>query len=72
MDERCATCRWWGASDVTLRPPRVGWKVCDLTRFSDDRPEHPETTAFAVDIGRDLAELQTASDFGCVQWQSKE
>jgi hypothetical protein len=65
--KRCRTCRWWDDRNTD----RPGWGHCGLTASENGRPAH-ETKAVALDFESYGASLETAPDFGCVQWKGKE
>ncbi len=77
MEERCATCRHWHHDKWTLRLATnwfpddgmrfSGWGECQLARPHEP---HPTTKAIAFDHERYEANLLTAPDFGCVQWEA--
>lgn len=55
-----------------------GWGLCALTMYQwehsrqiDDSFLHPISKAIALDREQYKAELMTAPDFGCVQWEPK-
>ena len=86
-NQRCRTCRFWTPREPraygATHPPE-GWGICSLTiiehdayRMENTAPVHPqsdpdrETLAYAQDMENYVAELHTAPDFGCVQWEAK-
>lgn len=57
-DQLCRNCRWWDGPPNDI--PEL-WGVCQ-------RVWNPETLVRPSD---DYGEVETAPDFGCVQWEGK-
>lgn len=72
----CVSCRWWEKTpdenfewnSAAIR----GWGECQLTEMADDKPTHEPTKAIARDGESYKAILETAPDFGCVQWEAND
>lgn len=64
----CRNCRWWAGD--TIHAPK-DWAGCELAD-SDNGRKHKHSLAKAMDAEMYHAVLQTAPDFGCVQWEGKE
>lgn len=67
----CRNCRWWDAAPTRLDLPQF-WGECELGVSNDGERYHNESKAFALDGERYGANLATAPDFGCVQWDGRE
>jgi hypothetical protein len=71
--ERCATCKWWEHGEG-----RNSLGVCLLTVTKIAEPVHPTTLALAYARNwegyatTNPAELVTAPDFGCIQWEKRD
>lgn len=61
---RCDGCRWWTGLGT------IHWGTCDLTEETKQGRKHPDSKAYAAESAEyDGAWLNTAPDFGCVQWE---
>lgn len=57
-EKRCRTCRWWEQG------------LCALAEYSFPKGRiHPKSLARAMDAEGYQADLATAPEFGCVQWE---
>ena len=68
----CRDCRWWEQA-IYLPPsidPRLGYGECAKARARGDIQEG--TLAFAFESNFWSADLITAADFGCVQFEVRE
>lgn len=68
----CRTCRWWKQAAYVDEP---GWGACVLAGYcTGDEPRHRKhgQLAIAQDFESYQAWLETAPDFGCVQWEAKD
>lgn len=74
LDGRCATCTWWGRPHESGGELYRGRRVCRLTVVGDHgrTPDHPDSKALAADAESYYAELWTAPDFSCNQYQRKD
>ena len=63
---RCADCRHWRSIEGEQRGD------CALASSHDGEPDVPTSKARAEDGEGYFACLDTAPDFGCVQWESEE
>lgn len=80
---RCGDCKWWAAhkhvddderfdcSDFRFHPHRAGFGIClrsivpyRTTEFKSDKMQ-------ARDASDYYAQLETAPDFGCTEWELK-
>ncbi len=69
MEGRCATCRHWIAPADGEGP----WGGCAMVRVHNTIPERPDSLALAWGgDSTDEAGLETAPDFGCVQYERRE
>ena len=77
-EQRCCTCFWWADLGPDDRPvldtenrPVQGWGVCGLaaTKGGFVRLRVPSLAAAVDKFGNCEAELHTAPEFGCVQWE---
>lgn len=77
----CRDCRHWRpyADEDTVpwpteglypQPPR-GWGFCHLAEMRDARPMVESTLAFGYDGEKYVGGLQTAPEFGCVQFEAR-
>lgn len=69
---RCRGCRWWESAPYL--PDSLDTTIargeCSLARSRGEAK--PDALAFAYESNFWSADLITAADFGCVQWQAKE
>ncbi len=65
----CKDCKWWDRENGW--PTRRWEGECQLAATESDNPLHGEALAVALDGESYIAKLQTAPDFGCVQWEAK-
>lgn len=61
---RCATCRHWNSVQI-----KDSWSVCNLADSDEGNPDHSWSLAYASDVEKYGAILNTHADFGCVQWE---
>ena len=67
----CENCKHWTGNPPTIDNRDWGdFGACALGE-SRDRPEHPETTAFAIDCDTYCASLVTKPGHCCSQWEAK-
>lgn len=77
MEGRCKDCKWWQA----YAEPAT-WGACALAASTDHSDKHPQSKMLTwtrvrgpvVDspIRGIETDLQTAPDFGCIQYEAKE
>lgn len=64
--KRCKTCIWW--TDISAKG---GWGDCGKAASEGASPVDDTSLAVAYDFEGYMASLQTAANFGCVQWKVK-
>lgn len=72
MDGRCATCRWWEKHPQGEEwPPDEPWGECIRVLVGFPGSPHIDGKAIAMSDRGDKGVLETAHDFGCVQFEPK-
>lgn len=71
MSGTCKDCRHWGGYGAYGDEPLPGWRTCDLTESGGAKKQVPRSKAVAIDAESYAADLFTASDFGCIQFEAK-
>jgi hypothetical protein len=74
----CKDCKHWrlgGSYYSGPDSPRTGWCLVTASFYRRPHSVNPlgqKTLALAVDFDNSSAHLQTAPDFGCVQFEEKQ
>lgn len=73
----CKDCKWWSGRGSESRALIDDlWGRCELVDLVQGKPRHPHAKAYAVALTvngyglEDRGALETAPDFGCVQFEA--